>query len=154
MDKNRAHKEIQRLSDEIERHNRNYYVLDNPTISDAEYDRLLKTLSDIEAHFPDLVSPQSPTQRVGAKVPSGVTTVRHSAKMFSLDNTYSSDELKDWYARVVKLLGRRDIEFVVELKIDGVSASLVYEDGVLVQAATRGDGEVGLDAVDLGLDTR
>ena len=145
MDRNQAKKKISQVSEEIERHNHNYYVLDNPTISDREYDELLKTLIALEASFPDLILPNSPTQRIGAKVPSGIRTVRHAVKMFSLDNTYSPDEIKDWYNRIVKLLGREAIEFVVELKIDGVSASLVYENGTLVQAATRGDGETGED---------
>lgn len=145
MDRNQAKKEIARLSQEIEGHNQKYYVLDAPTISDQEYDALMRRLLDLEQSYPEFRSPDSPTQRIGAKVPSGIRTIRHSMKMLSLDNTYSRDELREWYDRVVKQSGVRELECVAELKIDGVSASLVYEGGVLKVGATRGDGEVGED---------
>ncbi|MBF0485762.1 MAG: NAD-dependent DNA ligase LigA [Candidatus Omnitrophica bacterium] len=145
MNKNQAKKEISRLCQVIEEHNYNYYVLDNPAISDKEYDELVKELMALEEKFPDLRFSSSPTQRVGTKVLSGARTVAHSVKMLSLDNTYSWDELKSWSERVFKGLGTRDVEFVSELKIDGVSASLLYEHGELVLGLTRGDGEVGED---------
>ncbi len=145
MDRPTAVKEIQRLADEIEQHNYKYYVLDDPSISDKEYDDLLHQLIRLEHQFPELKSPNSPTQRVGVKVPSGTKTVVHKAKMYSLDNTYSSDELNDWHQRVIKGLPHQGVEYVVELKIDGVSASLLYEDGTLVLGATRGDGITGED---------
>lgn len=145
MDRNQAKKEIARLSQEIEGHNQKYYVLDAPTISDQEYDALMRRLLELEQSYPEFRSPDSPTQRIGAKVPSGIRTIRHSMKMLSLDNTYSRDELREWYDRVVKQSGVRELECVAELKIDGVSASLVYEGGVLKVGATRGDGEVGED---------
>lgn len=145
MDRNQAKKEIARLSQEIEGHNQKYYVLDAPTISDQEYDALMRRLLELEQSNPEFRSPDSPTQRIGAKVPSGIRTIRHSMKMLSLDNTYSRDELREWYDRVVKQSGVRELECVAELKIDGVSASLVYEGGVLKVGATRGDGEVGED---------
>jgi DNA ligase (NAD+) len=145
MNKTQAQKEISRLSDEIEQHNYHYYVQDDPTISDREYDELLKQLAHWEEQYPDLRSPQSPTQRVGAKVPSGIRSVRHSVKMLSLDNTYSMEEIQGWRDRVVKAIGHFEFELVVELKIDGVSASLLYEHGVFTLGATRGDGETGED---------
>ncbi|MBI5150860.1 MAG: NAD-dependent DNA ligase LigA [Candidatus Omnitrophica bacterium] len=145
MDKEKAQKEIARLSREIEEHNRRYYVLDDPAISDKEYDELLRQLITIEERFPDLKSPDSPSQRVGAKVPSGAATVTHRVKMYSLDNTYSMDELKEWHERVVKGLPGQRVEYVAELKIDGVSASLTYLDGRFTLGATRGDGVTGED---------
>ena len=145
MNKTRARQEILHLSREIEEHNYNYYVLDNPTISDKEYDDLVSKLRGLEADYPELRFPNSPTQRVGAKLPASIKNVRHAVKMFSLDNTYSVEELQDWHERVLKGLGADQPEFVVELKIDGVSASLLYEKGVFVLGATRGDGEVGED---------
>ncbi|NTV28489.1 MAG: NAD-dependent DNA ligase LigA [Candidatus Omnitrophica bacterium] len=145
MDRNQAKQEIARLAREIEQHNYNYYVLDAPTISDQEYDALMHRLLALEQKYPELTLPYSPTRRVGVKVPSGVRTVRHELKMLSLDNTYSADELRDWYARVTSRLGVDRVECVAELKIDGVSASLLYEAGVLTVGATRGDGEVGED---------
>ncbi len=143
--KTSARKEILRLAQEIEEHNRNYYVLDNPTVSDREYDELVAKLYQLEEAFPELRLPHSPTQRIGAKVPSSVKNVRHAVKMLSLDNTYSIDDLRAWYERVLKGLGGKTPELVVELKIDGVSASIIYESGELILGATRGDGEVGED---------
>lgn len=145
MDKSTAAQEIRRLADEIEEHNYKYYVSDEPSISDKEYDDLLHRLIRLEERFPKFKDPTSPTQRVGVKIPSGTQTVVHKAKMYSLDNTYSIDELKEWQERVVKGLPGQRIEYVVELKIDGVSASLLYEDGALVLGATRGDGMTGED---------
>lgn len=145
MDIRSAKQEIARLSREIEEHNYRYYVLDNPAISDQEYDHLLASLAKLEEAFPQLRALHSPTNRIGAKASSDLKTIRHAVRMMSLDNTYSTEELKEWFARLVKGLGRNDIECVAELKIDGVSCSLLYEDGRLVMAATRGDGEAGED---------
>ena len=145
MDKKQAPKEIARLSSDIEDHNRRYYNLDHPTVSDKEYDDLMKRLILLEEKFPDLRSWDSPTQRVGTKVPSSSQTITHRKKMFSLDNTYSIEELKDWEKRVVKGLKGQKVEYVVELKVDGVSASLLYEKGRFVLGATRGDGMTGED---------
>ncbi|MBF0521647.1 MAG: NAD-dependent DNA ligase LigA [Candidatus Omnitrophica bacterium] len=145
MNKIQAQKKIQKISQELEDHNHKYYVLDQPVISDKEYDDLLKQLIALEENFPDLKLPNSPSQRVGTKIPSGVQAVKHRLKMLSLDNTYSVEDLKEWHARVVKGLPGQKIEYVVELKIDGLSASLIYEDGQLMLGATRGDGETGED---------
>ncbi|MBI5024427.1 MAG: NAD-dependent DNA ligase LigA [Candidatus Omnitrophica bacterium] len=145
MDKEKAQKEITRLSHEIEGHNYRYYILDEPSVSDKEYDELLRELIKLEEQFPDLESPDSPSQRVGAKIPSGTATVTHRVKMYSLDNTYSMDELQEWHERVVKGLPGQKVEYVVELKIDGVSASLTYVRGRFTLGATRGDGVTGED---------
>ena len=145
MNKKEAYKRIQQLSQEIEEHNYSYYVLDEPVISDKEYDDLLHQLIELEKTFPDLIEPSSPSQRVGTKVMSSAQTVRHRQKMYSLDNTYNIDELKKWHERIVKGLGRDDVEYTMEYKIDGVSMSLSYEEGILVRAATRGDGIEGED---------
>ncbi|MBI5415244.1 MAG: NAD-dependent DNA ligase LigA [Candidatus Omnitrophica bacterium] len=145
MDKTRAAREIEKLSREIEEHNYRYYVLDEPAVSDKEYDELLRKLIKLEDQFPGLKSPDSPSQRVGAKVLSGAATVTHRVKMYSLDNTYSMDELKEWHGRVVKGLPGQKVEYVAELKIDGVSASLTYLDGRFTLGATRGDGVTGED---------
>lgn len=144
MDRLKILNEIRRLSEAIEEHNYRYYVLSQPIVSDEEYDLLLKELASLEARFPEYQFPDSPTQRVGAKVESP-GTVQHPLKMLSLDNTYSMGELDEWYARVVKGLDGILPELVVELKIDGVSGSLVYEEGQLVMGATRGDGLTGED---------
>lgn len=135
---------IERLVQEIEEHNRRYYLLDQPTISDKEYDDLLKRLIELETLHPELKRPDSPTQRVGIKVDSA-QTVRHRVKMYSLDNTYSTQDIQEWFQRVYKGLEGEVPEWTVELKIDGVSAALTYESGLLSLAATRGDGETGED---------
>lgn len=145
MDKKQAAREIKRLAREIDAHNERYYTLDQPVISDEEYDRLLKRLMELEAQYPDLRPPDSPSQRVGSKAASYAPTVKHKVRMYSLDNTYSIEELKSWHERVQKGLSGGKPEFVVELKIDGVSAALSYEHGRLVQGATRGDGFTGED---------
>lgn len=145
MHRQQAQQEIERLSRELEEHNYSYYVLDNPLVSDFEYDGLMARLVRLESAFPELRSANSPASRVGARVPSGVRTVRHAGKMLSLDNTYSLEELKGWYDRVIRGLGRQKVDCVAELKIDGVSCALIYEHGCLTGAATRGDGEEGED---------
>ena len=144
-DKSKIQKEIKRLAEEIESHNHRYYVLDQPVISDKEYDDLLKRLTVLEDQFPQFRLSYSPTQRVGAKLPAEAKTIKHQSKMFSLDNTYSLSELRDWEKRLHKVLGQQTIEYTVELKIDGVSVSLTYEQGILTVGATRGDGVMGED---------
>src|SRR5437763_12304749 len=137
--------EIESLRDEIRRHEYRYYVLDDPEISDAEFDRLMNELKKIEAAHPDLVTPDSPTQRVGGKPREGFVKVPHSIPMLSLDNAYSEDELRAWERRVHELSGGTDIEYVCELKLDGMSLALRYEGGKLARGITRGDGSTGED---------
>jgi DNA ligase (NAD+) len=132
------------LRETIGRHARLYYVEDHPEITDAEYDALMRELLALEEAHPELVTPESPTQRVGGTPVSSLPSVRHEIPLLSLENAYSPDELKAWADRVVDRLGRTP-EFVCELKIDGLSVSLVYEGGRLVRAATRGDGTTGED---------
>jgi DNA ligase (NAD+) len=132
------------LREEIAKHARLYYVEDRPEITDAEYDRLMRELIALEESDPGLVTPDSPTQRVGGTPVSSLPNVRHEIPLLSLENAYSADELRAWSVRVVDRLGRTP-EFVCELKIDGLSVSLVYEGGRLVRAATRGDGTTGED---------
>ena len=143
MNKKQAAKEIVKLTVEIENHNDRYYNLAQPTISDSEYDALLKKLIALEAQFPQLKNSNSPTERIGAVVTQAGQSVIHRTKMLSLDNTYSVDELQDWFKRVEKGLVGQKVEFVTELKIDGVSASLSYEKGDFILGATRGDGVTG-----------
>ena len=133
------------LRREIARHDHAYYVLDSPQISDAAYDALVRELRDVEEAFPEVVTPDSPTQRVGAAPSSQFAPVTHSRRMYSLDNAMDFDELDAWLARVRDVVGERECAFVCELKIDGSSLALTYEDGVLVRAATRGDGRTGED---------
>jgi len=137
--------DIDSLRDEIRRHEYRYYVLDDPEISDAEFDRLMNELKKLEAERPELITPDSPTQRVGGRPREGFVKVAHSAPMLSLDNAYSEEELRDWERRVHELSGRDDIEYVCELKLDGMSLALRYEDGKLVRGITRGDGNIGED---------
>ncbi len=145
IDKSKAKKEIERLSRAIEEHNRRYYILNQPTIADQEYDELLKKLIALEELYPKLKTPNSPTQRVGAKAEQAGLPVHHKVKMYSLDNSYSFEELGEWHKRVLKGLPGESVEFVVELKIDGVSAALTYKEGIFVLGATRGDGLTGED---------
>jgi DNA ligase (NAD+) len=138
-------KKIEALRDKIRHHEYRYYVLDDPEISDAEFDVLMNQLKNLETEHPALITPDSPTQRVGGKAREGVLKARHSSPMLSLDNTYSQDELRNWERRVHELSGRTDIEYVCELKLDGMSLALHYEDGKLVRGITRGDGTTGED---------
>ena len=133
------------LREQIRRHDRKYYVESAPEISDHEYDLLVKDLERLEAEHPELVTPDSPTQRVGAEPLEKFVTVRHDVPMMSISNTYSADELRAFDTRVRKLLPREKIEYVAEPKIDGVAISLRYEKGLLVRGATRGDGRQGED---------
>ena len=140
-----AEKKIESLREKIRHHEYLYYVLDQPSISDQEFDQLMRQLKDLEAEHPDLITPDSPTQRVGGKPREGFVKVRHSSAMLSLDNTYSEDELRAWERRVHELSGRNDVDYICELKLDGMSLSLGYDDGHLVRGITRGDGSVGED---------
>lgn len=134
---------IQALREELNLHNHNYYVLDNPTISDLEFDMKLKELQELEAKYPEYFDADSPTQRVGGGVTKNFNTIKHEYRMYSLDNGYSKDELLEWEKRVHKGLGTSDVEFTCELKYDGASISISYENGRLVKAVTRGDGFQG-----------
>ena len=155
---------IEKLREEIRHHEHRYYVLDDPEISDAEYDRLVNELKALEAEHPELVTPDSPTQRVGGKPREGFVKVQHSSPMLSLDNAYNEQELRDWARRVDELSGDKNVEYVCELKLDGLSMALRYStegDGKraggptagraenggarYVQAVTRGDGSTGED---------
>ncbi|MGA7401529.1 MAG: NAD-dependent DNA ligase LigA [Candidatus Sulfotelmatobacter sp.] len=138
-------KKIEALREKIRHHEYLYYVLDQPEISDAEFDKLMRQLKDLEAEHPELITADSPTQRVGGKPREGFVKVPHSSPMLSLDNTYSEEELRDWERRVHELSGRKDVDYVCELKLDGMSLALIYEDGKLVRGITRGDGSVGED---------
>jgi DNA ligase (NAD+) len=138
-------KKIESLRDKIRYHESLYYVLDRPEISDAEFDKLMQQLKQLETEHPDLITSDSPTQRVGGKPREGFVKVPHSSPMLSLDNTYSEEELRGWERRVHELSGRSDVDYVCELKLDGMSLALIYEKGKLVRGVTRGDGSVGED---------
>jgi DNA ligase (NAD+) len=138
-----AKQEIVQLRQEIARHDRLYYVEAHPVISDLEYDRLMQRLKELERQHPGLVTADSPTQRVGGEPLEGFDQVRHTVSMLSIENTYSPEELREFDKRVRRILGPEPFEYLVEQKIDGVSAAMHYEDGLLVLAATRGDGTIG-----------
>jgi DNA ligase (NAD+) len=145
MTKAEARRRIAKLSEEIRRHERLYYVENRPEITDAAFDELMRELVTLEAEHPDLSLPDSPARRVGGVPAEGFPTVEHRVPMLSLENAYSWDEAEAWHARVTKNLSGRSPAFVAELKIDGLSVSLRYEDGRLVRGATRGDGSRGED---------
>ena len=136
---------IQILREELNQHNHNYYVLDQPTISDLEFDVKLKQLQDLETQYPDFFDENSPTQRVGGTVTKNFATVTHDYRMYSLDNSYSKEDLVEWENRIQKVLGNVPLEYVCELKYDGASISITYENGKLKRAVTRGDGFQGDD---------
>jgi DNA ligase (NAD+) len=140
-----AEKKIELLREKIRHHEYLYYVVDQPEISDAEFDKLMQQLKDLEGNNPELITPDSPTQRVGGKPREGFVKVAHSSPMLSLDNTYSEEELRAWERRVHELSGRKDIDYVCELKLDGMSLALIYKGGQLIRGITRGDGTVGED---------
>lgn len=141
----KAAERIEWLSEQIRLHDYNYYVLAAPTITDLEYDRMLRELQELESLYPQLSSPDSPTKRLGDRPVEGLAQVTHRVPMLSIDNTYTEKELRDFFQRTEKLLPGEEIEWVVELKVDGVAASIRYEKGLLAQAVTRGNGEVGDD---------
>jgi DNA ligase (NAD+) len=145
MNDQTASKQIDRLRSEIRRHDDLYYQHAKPEISDQEYDALLRDLLTLEAKYPELVTPDSPSQRVGGNPIEGFTSVRHAVRMMSIDNTYDEEGVRDFDTRVRKLLGSNDFQYTCEPKIDGVSLSLRYENGLLVTAATRGNGVMGDD---------
>jgi DNA ligase (NAD+) len=140
-----AEKQIEALRDQIRHHEYLYHVVDRPEISDFEFDKLMQQLQQLEAEHPNLITPDSPTQRVGGKPREGFVKVRHSSPMLSLDNTYSEEELRAWERRVHELTGVKNVDYVCELKLDGMSLSLGYDDGQLVRGVTRGDGTTGED---------
>lgn len=137
--------QIESLRKELNDHNYNYYVLDNPVISDFEFDQKLKQLQDLETKHPEYFDEDSPTQRVGGSITKNFETVTHSNRMYSLENSYSREDLIDWQNRIQRVLGNVPVEFVCELKYDGASISITYENGRLVRAVTRGDGFQGDD---------
>lgn len=137
--------EIVSLRNELNQHNYNYYVLDNPTISDFEFDQKLKKLQELEEKHLEFFDENSPTQRVGGSITKNFNTVVHENRMFSLENSYSQEDLIDWEKRIQKVLGNVEVEYVCELKYDGASISITYESGKLVRAVTRGDGFQGDD---------
>ena len=141
-------KKVESLRAQIRHHNHQYHVLDEPDIPDVEYDRLMRELQSLEAEYPDLVTAESPTQRVGAEPMKAFGTVTHQLPMLSLDNAFSEDELRDFHRRVTERLGVDvdvAVSYAAEPKLDGAAVSLLYEDGNLVRGATRGDGTTGED---------
>jgi DNA ligase (NAD+) len=138
-------KKLEALREKIRHHEYRYYVLDDPEMSDADFDKLMNELKRLEAEHPELITPDSPTQRVGGKPREGFVKAKHSSPMLSLDNAYSEEELRDWERRAHELTGRTDLEYMCELKLDGMSLALVYSDGRLERGVTRGDGTTGED---------
>ena len=138
-----ARKEIEKLREEIRYHEYKYYVEAQPEISDYEFDMLMKRLQELEARFPELITPDSPTQRVGEKPVEGFPTATHDPPMLSLENVYSYEEFLDFHNRILKALPGEEVEYVVEMKIDGVSIAVQYENGIYTRAITRGDGFQG-----------
>ncbi|MCX7965045.1 MAG: NAD-dependent DNA ligase LigA [Syntrophorhabdaceae bacterium] len=145
MDKTKIKEKIESLRREIEYHNYRYYVLDSPVITDSEYDRLMRELIELEEKYPEFLSPNSPTQRIGAKPLEEFSTVAHTIPMLSLANAMNKDEVIEFDKRVKKLLGVHEIDYVMEVKIDGLAVELVYINGEFVLGSTRGDGFVGED---------
>jgi DNA ligase (NAD+) len=147
-----AQRKAEQLREQIRYHEHRYFVLDDPEISDAEFDRMVQELKALEAAHPELITPDSPTQRVGGKPREGFIKVQHSSVMLSLDNAYNEGELRDWERRVHELTGRKQLEYVCELKLDGLSLALRYrrkgEKSFLDRAITRGDGSVGEDVTE------
>ena len=136
-------KQIEELRELIRYHDYRYYGLDAPEISDAEFDELMQRLKELEAQDPSLITPDSPTQRVGGKPREGFVRTPHSVPMMSLDNAYSEEELRDFDRRVHEGAGSLPVDYVAELKMDGMSMAVLYENGFLQKAVTRGDGTVG-----------
>lgn len=136
---------IEDLREELRAHNHKYYVLDTPSISDYEFDMKLKELQALEAQYPEFHDPSSPTLRVGGAVTKNFETVKHEYRMYSLDNSYSKEDLEDWEKRIQRILGDVEVAYTCELKYDGASISLTYEEGKLIKAVTRGDGFQGDD---------
>lgn len=152
LSRKQAEKKIRKLREEIKYHEKKYYVDNDPQISDYEFDLLVKNLKELEKQFPELITPDSPTQRVGEQPISGFLSVEHSQPMLSLDNCYSYEELEEFEERIHKIIPGEKIEYVAELKIDGLGISVIYRDGGFTQAVTRGDGYRG-DEVTLNVKT-
>ena len=136
---------IAQLVEQLNEHNYRYAVLNDPVISDRDYDALMRELKDLEAQHPDLIQPDSPTQRVTSDLTREFPTVQHEVPMLSLDNTYSEDELRDFEDRIRRELPDEELQYVAEFKIDGVALSLIYENGLLTRGVTRGNGTQGED---------
>src|ERR1700757_5227428 len=136
---------IETLRDQIRHHEYRYYVLDQPEINDSDFDKLMRELKDLETEHPEMIVADSTPPPGGGNARGGFGKVPHSSPMLSLDNTYSEEELRAWERRVHELSGRKDVDYVCELKLDGMSLALVYEDGRLVRGVTRGDGTIGED---------
>ena len=146
MDRSQALKRIAELRELIEYHNRRYYQLDDPEISDYDYDRLMRELTELEERFPDVDRTASPTQRVGATPLEKFRSVTHISPMLSLSNAFSEEEVTEFDGRLKRLLGdRSDVDFVAEPKIDGVAIDLIYQNGIFIVGSTRGDGFTGED---------
>src|SRR5437868_12245527 len=145
MNHKEAEIKIAQLRDEIRKHDRLYYEEAAPVVTDRHYDRLYRQLVDLETQFPDLLTSDSPSQRVGGKPLEAFAQIQHLTPMLSLDNTYSQEEVANFYKRITRLLPDEKIPVVIEPKVDGVAVSLLYENGRLRRAATRGDGVVGDD---------
>jgi len=137
--------QIEKLREEINEHNHNYYVLDQPSISDYDFDQLLVKLQSLEKDYPEFDDDHSPTKRVGGTITKNFNTIVHDYRMYSLDNSYNAEDLQDWESRLIKQLGRAELSYTCELKYDGASISLTYENGKLLRAITRGDGIQGDD---------
>jgi len=148
VEEKKIEEEIEDLREKLHHHEHLYYVLDQPEISDAEYDRMMRRLQELEAERPDLVTPESPTQRVGGKAREGFVKVRHSSPLLSLDNALNEDEMRAFDQRVRELLKGEPYDYVAELKLDGLSMAVHYENGRMVRAITRGDGKVGEDVTE------
>jgi len=145
MTREEAKKRIEQLRELIEYHNYRYYVLDSPEISDEEYDKLYRELVELEKQFPEFITPDSPTQRVGAPPAKEFATVTHEVPMLSLDNAFTEDEIKAFDQRVRSALNLQHVEYFCEHKLDGLAVSLLYENGLFVRGSTRGNGYVGED---------
>jgi DNA ligase (NAD+) len=146
-ERERVRQEIEKLRKEIQYHDWRYYVLNDPVISDAEYDNLVRRLKELEEKYPEFITPDSPTQRVGEKIEGEFPTFPHSIPMLSLDNAFSEEELYEFEERLKRFIGDEKIvfEYSVEPKVDGVSIEIIYENGVFTRALTRGDGVYGED---------
>src|SRR2546426_5243887 len=140
-----ARKLVEELHERINHHSYRYHVLDDPEVSDFDYDRMVRELKELEAEFPELITPDSPTQRVGGAPAELFAPVTHRAPMLSLDNAFSFEELQAWGKRVERVIGAGAVSFVCELKIDGLAVVVSYQDGVFTRGATRGDGRTGED---------
>ncbi|MGC8867900.1 MAG: NAD-dependent DNA ligase LigA, partial [Elusimicrobiales bacterium] len=148
MTEKEAAKRIEELKRVINRHNYLYYVENKPEITDLEFDKLLNELKELEKRFPNLITPDSPTQKVGGMASSDFKPVKHTPPMLSLDNCYSEEELNEWYERIKKIIKTNEFDLICEAKIDGLSCAVEYRDGLFFKASTRGDGQIGEDVTE------